>query len=121
MSSTTIVRDSRTFIQNKLLQSVPTKRWQRLAFGLEAFALRPFQSAGSNARTLIANANTAGSKVLRLLQNKKLADHPGVILDSLGLVRKSSYCNADHSGIPGPTILVGALQTRNGKAIPAVC
>ena len=46
MSSTDIVRDSRTLIQNKLMDALPTKWWPQLSFGLEAFALRPFQGAG---------------------------------------------------------------------------
>jgi hypothetical protein len=120
MSSTTIVRDSRTLIQNKLLQTIPTKWLPQAAFGLEAFALRPFQSTGSNARTVIRNRNTASSKMLRLLRNVRLAEHLGTAFDSLGLVRPSSYLNVDHSDMHGLTALVGAVQTRNGRAIPAM-
>lgn len=120
MSSTDIVRDSRRLIQNKLLQVVPTKWLPQLAFGIEAFSLRPFQSAGSNARTVVDNANTAASKVRRLLGNAKLADHLGVVFDQLNLVRPSSFLNVDHSDFDGLTALVGAVQTRNGRAIPAM-
>ncbi len=118
MSSTDIVRDSRTLIQNKLLPAVPTKWLPQLTFGLEAFSLRPFQSAGSNARTVVANTNTAASKMLRLLANQKLAARLGAVFDQLGLVRPGSYVNVDHSDFDGLTALVGALQTRNGRAIP---
>lgn len=118
MSSTNIVRDSRAIIQNKLMPSTPTKWWPQLAFGLEAFSLRPFQSAGSNARSVVANANTAASKMLRLLANQKLASHLSIVSDQLGLVRPSSYVNVDHSDFDGLTALVGAIQTRNGRAIP---
>ncbi len=62
MPSTDIVRQSRILIQNKLLQAVPTKWLPQLAFGIEAFALRPFQSAGSNARTVVDNTNTSGQQ-----------------------------------------------------------
>ncbi len=120
MPSTDIVRDSRYLIQTKLLPSVPTKWWPQLTFGLEAFTLRPFQSAGSNARSVVANANTAASKTLRLLANEKLAAQLGVVLDQLGLVRPSSYVNIDHSDFDGLTALVGAIQTRNGRAIPCM-
>lgn len=61
MPSDNIVADARLLIQNKLLTTVPTKWRPQLSFGLEAFALRPFQSAGSNARSVVANANTAAS------------------------------------------------------------
>lgn len=118
MPSDSIVRDTRTLIQNKLMQAVPTKWWPQLSFGLEAFALRPFQSAGSNARSVVANANTAASKVRRLLGNHKLATELGTVFDQLGLVRPGSYVNVDHSDFDGLTALVGARQTRNGRAIP---
>jgi hypothetical protein len=118
MSSASIVRDSRTLIQNNLLPSVPTKWWPQLAFGLEAFALRPFQSAGSNARSVVANTNTAASKTLRLLGNERLATKLGTVFDRLKLVRPGSFVNVDHSDMNGLTALVGALQTRNGRAIP---
>lgn len=120
MPSKDIVRDSRILIQNKLLQVVPTKWWPQFAFGLEAFALRPFRSAGSNARTVVANVNTAASKVRRLLKNHKLASELGVVSDQLGLVRPGSYVNVDHSDFDGLTALVGAVQTRNGRAIPCM-
>ncbi|MEJ0073200.1 MAG: hypothetical protein WDN27_03940 [Candidatus Saccharibacteria bacterium] len=120
MSSTDIVRDSSSLIQNKLLPSVPTKWQEQLSFGLEAFALRPFQSAGSNARSVVANANTAASKVRRLLANHKLANHLGTVFDQLSLVKPSSYVNIDHSDFDGLTALVGAIQTRNGRAIPCM-
>lgn len=120
MSSTAIVRDSRTLIQNKLLQAVPTKWLPQLAFGLEAFSLRPFQSAGSNARSVVDNTNTAASKVRRLLGNAKLAAELGNIFDQLGLVKPTSFVNVDHSDFNGLTALVGAVQTRNGRAIPTM-
>lgn len=118
MSSTDIVRDSRRLIQNKLLPSVPAKWLPQLVFGLEAFSLRPFQSAGSNARSVVANVNTAASKTLRLLGNEKLANQLGSVFDQLNLVRSGSFVNVDHSDFDGLTALVGAVQTRNGRAIP---
>lgn len=120
MSSPNIVRDSRTLIQNNLLSASPTKWWPQLAFGLEAFALRPFQSAGANARSVVANANTAASKVRRLLGNDKLASHLGTVFDQLNLVRPESVVAIDHSDLDGLTALVGAVQTRNGRAIPCM-
>lgn len=118
MPPTDIVRDSRTLIQNQLLPVVPTKWWPQLSFGLEAFTLRPFQSAGSNARSVVPNAHTAASKAYRLLGNEKLADKLGSIFDQFNLVKPGSYVNVDHSDFDGLTALVGAVQTRNGRAIP---
>jgi hypothetical protein len=120
MPSQNIVRDIRVLVQNNLLPSVPTKWCPQLSFGLEAFSLRLFQSAGSNARTVVANANTASSKTLRLLKNRKLASQLGNVFDALNLVRPGSFVNVDHSDMHGLTALVGAAQTRNGRAIPCL-
>ena len=118
MSSTDIVRDSRMLIQNKLLQSVP-KRWQQqVEFGLKAYSLQTFQSATGNARRVVINPNTAARKSERLLANEKLANYLGTICDKLSLIKPDSFVNVDHSDMNGLTALVGAVQTRNGRAIP---
>jgi hypothetical protein len=118
MPSTDIVRDSRTLIQNKLLTSVP-KKWQhQLRFGLQAYSLQSFQSATGNARRVVANPNTAARKSERLLANERLATHLGNSFDKLNLVKPTSFVNVDHSDMNGLTALVGAVQTRNGRAIP---
>jgi hypothetical protein len=118
MPSSGIVRDTRTLIQNKLLPTVNVKWLPQFQFGLEAFCLRSFQSAGSNARAVVTNTNTAASKTLRLLRNLALADHLGSVFDTLNLVRPGDYVNVDHSDMNGLTALVGARQTRKGRAIP---
>jgi hypothetical protein len=120
MPSTDIVRDARTLIQNKLLEVVPSKWLPQAAFGVEAFSLRPFQSAASNARSVVSGANTASSKVRRLLANHKLAEQLGYVFDQLSLVKPDSFVNVDHSDFNGLTALVGAVQTRNGRAIPCM-
>ena len=120
MSPTAIVRDSRVLIQNKLIPSVPRKWQQQLGFGLKAYALQTFQSATGNARRVVANPNTAAKKSERLLANTKLADQLGTVFDGLGLVKPGSYVNVDHSDMHGLTALVGAIQTRNGRAIPCM-
>ncbi len=118
MPPTDIVRDTRTLIQNKLLGAVP-KKWQpQVRFGIQTYSLQTFQSATGNARRVVANPNTAARKSERLLANKRLANHFGTVFDSLGLVKPSSYVNVDHSDMNGLTALVGAIQTRNGRAIP---
>lgn len=118
MSSTDIVQDTRVLIQNKLISAVP-KKWQpQLRFGLQAYGLQAFQSATGNARRVVANPNTAARKSERLLANVRLATHLGIIFDNLNLVKPSSYVAADHSDMNGLTALVGAVQTRNGRAIP---
>jgi hypothetical protein len=118
MPSNNIVRDIRVLIQNKLVPSVPSRWVHQFFFGLQAYGLKPFQSANGNARTVVTNPNTASTKCDRLLGNLKLADHLGTVFDTLGLVRPGDYVNVDHSDMNGLTALVGARQTRNGRAIP---
>lgn len=120
MPSQDIVRDIRVLVQNKLVPLVP-KKWNRqFTFGTQAFSLRTFQSANSNARMVVGNTATAATKCDRLLGNAKLAGHLGVVFDALNLVRPGSYVNVDHSDMHGLTALVGAVQTRNGRAIPCM-
>ena len=120
MSPTDIVRGVRARTQKQLLPHV-SKRWvTQFSFGLQAYGLKPFQSAGSNARSVVRNVHTAATKTERLLANAGLADQFGVIFDALQLVKPSSYLNVDHSDMHGLTALVAAIQTRNGRAIPAM-
>ncbi len=118
MSSPNIVRAIRTKIQKQLLPSVPS-RWQKqFDFGLQAYGLKAFQSAAGNARMTAEKPRTGIRKSERLFQNLGLADALGSAFDSLGLVKPSSFVNVDHSDMNGLTALVGAVQTRNGRAIP---
>lgn len=120
MSSRTIVRDIRAVVQKQLMPQVP-KRWSKqVSFGIKAYSLRSFASAGSNARKVVGNVHTASTKADRLLANLKLASHLGTIFDTLGLVRPSSFVNVDHSDMNGLMALVGAAQTRKGRAIPCL-
>ncbi len=118
MSPTNIVNGVRTLTQNKLNQAIP-KRWlPQFSFGLQAYGLRAFQSAAGNARMVVANVHTAATKTERLLANNRLADRLGTAFDTLGLVKPGSLVNVDHSDMHGLMALVGALQTRKGRAVP---
>lgn len=118
MPSQDIVRDIHVLVQNKLLSVTPKKWLPQLCFGIRAYSLQAFQSATGNARRVVANPNTAARKSERLLANSKLAKYFGTVFDSLELVRPGSLVNVDHSDMNGLTALVGARQTRNGRAIP---
>jgi hypothetical protein len=118
MPSNNIVRDIRVLVQNKLLPSVLSRWSKQLSFGLQAYGLHAFQSVAGNARMTVANTHTAIRKSERLFQNTGLAAQLGAVFDSLNLVRPSSFVNVDHSDVNQLTALVGAVQTRNGRAIP---
>jgi hypothetical protein len=120
MSPDHIVRDIRTRTQKQLLTKVPTRWLPQFNFGFRAYGLKAFQSATGNARMVVANSNTAARKSERLLANLGLANQFGAIFDTLQLVKPSSLVNVDHSDMHGLLALVGALQTRKGRAIPAM-
>lgn len=120
MSPTAIVTGIRQLTQNNLAPLVWKKWLPQFHFGLQAYGLKAFHSATGNARQVVANPNTAARKSERLLANTKLADQLGVIFDALTLVKPSSFVNVDHSDMHGLTALVGAVQTRKGRAIPCL-
>jgi len=120
MSPTNIVRAIQVSTQKQLIPSV-SKRWlPQFTFGLQAYGLKAFQSATGNARMVVANTNTAAKKSERLLANTGLANLFGDIFDTLKLVKASSYVNIDHSDMNRLTALVGAVQTRKGRALPCL-
>lgn len=118
MPSPSIVRGIRRRIQKQLIPSVSSRWSKQVDFGLKAYGLQAFQSAAGNARMAGSNARTAIRKQERLFANENLANQLGTVFDSLGLVHPGSYVNVDHSDMNGLTALVGAVQTRNGRAIP---
>jgi hypothetical protein len=120
MSSNNIVRGIRIRIQKQLIPSVSFRWSKQLTFGVQAYGLQAFQSAAGNARMTVKNTRTALRKQERLFTNHRLADQLGTVFDSLGLVKPSSYVNIDHSDMNGLTALVGAVQTRHGRAIPCM-
>jgi len=120
MPSTDIVRGIRTRIQKQLVPAIP-KHWQKqFSFGLQAYGLKAFQSASGNARMVGVKTATAIRKKERLFNNQKLADKLGDAFNSLGLVKATSFVNVDHSDMNGLTALVGAVQTRKGRALPCM-
>jgi hypothetical protein len=120
MSSPNIVRGIRQSIQKQLLPSVSSRWSKQISFGLQAYGLRAFQSAAGNARMSVSNAHTGLRKQERLFSNQKLASQLGSVFDGLGLVTPSSYINIDHSDMNGLVALVGAVQTKHGRAIPCM-
>lgn len=119
-SQPSLLRDVRRLINSKLLRVIPQRLARPFAFGMQAYALRPFQSATGNARSVIASPNAAARRAERLLANRYLASYLGKVFDTLGLVTPQSFVNVDHSDMHGIIALVGAVQTRLGRAIPCM-
>jgi len=120
MSSPNIVKSIRTRIHSQLIPGVPSRWRAQLSFGLQAYGLRAFQSASGNARMVVANAHTGLRKAERMFLNTAFTGQLGEVFDQLGLVKPTSYVNVDHSDMHGLTALVGAVQTRKGRALPCM-
>jgi hypothetical protein len=105
-------------IQTHFTPSVSSRWSKQIRFGMQAYGLHTFQSLAGNARQACHRPQTGLRKAERLLANEKLASQLGVVFDSLHLVHPSSFVNVDHSDMNGLTALVGAIQTRNGRAVP---
>jgi hypothetical protein len=107
-------------IQQTIIDGIRLKHRKLLSFGLAAYCLTPFQSAASNARRVIFNYSTAGRKSERLLANLSIADYLARQLINLSNIKPSDIVNIDHTDQAYLTALVGAVQTKRGRALPCL-
>lgn len=85
---------------------------------MSALSFAPFSSLNSNARIVVENESTAGSKIFRLVSNEKILKYFPTILTTLDLVKKTSLVNIDFSTFCGFETLAFGVQTNLGRAIP---
>lgn len=107
-------------MQRRLLGALPKKLQGLAAFGMRALVLTPFVSCNTNAR-LVGSGNTAHAaemRMSRLLRHVDLASLVmNVVQQALPLDNKS-VLNVDFSNFGGVAVLVAALQTNKGRALP---
>jgi len=109
-------------LQIKVVPEIP-KLWRKqFLFGYKAIALKPITTLNANARSVIANRNTAESTMTRTLHNEGLPAILAVTVAKLaaesGLVTPDSLVNCDHSDFDGLVAFVCAVQTGRGRAVP---
>lgn len=97
---------------------VPTKVWQLFTLGYWSLSCERVMSIRGNTRTIIEDAVEAKSKAYRLLANTHLRDMLPKLLPHTGLVTKDSVIAVDFSAFGHFQVLMFALQTRSGRAIP---
>ncbi len=105
-------------IFDNISSNVVPKHQKLVAFGLSAYCLAPYQSAAGNARKTVAKYSTACRKCERLLANQQISDELNEALLHQVAITPSSIVNVDHTDSDLLTSLVGAVQTRRGRAIP---
>jgi len=87
-------------------------------FGYKALSLQRIQSVNSNARSTVANTNTAESKAYRLGCSKLLRRAFPKLISHLGLVRNGDIIAVDFSDFGIVQVLMFAKQTHSGRALP---
>lgn len=116
--SINVLKQSVRLIDNNILPNVSPKHKDLFKFGISAFSLTAFSSLNSNARMIVENANTALSKVYRLVSNQKILDNFPKLLKVSNLINKGSLVNVDFSTFCGFETLAFGVQTNLGRAIP---
>jgi hypothetical protein len=119
MLSARILTKCNTLVQTKCLPEIGKARQGLFEFGLQTLSLKPLVSLNANARSVITdNRNTAQVTMTRLLHNEQLTREMAHIVGALGIVTSRSVVCFDHTEHDGVMGLVGAVQTRRGRAIP---
>ena len=113
-----IVQETVQIIQSRFFPYVSAKHIHQFRFGVQAFTLSSFESLKSNARLVVANTNTAHSKMHRLTSNTEIIESFHTIIPHLQVLTKESVVIIDFSDFCGFQTLTFALQTREGRAIP---
>jgi hypothetical protein len=122
MLSGQILAQMGLLVQIEVEPQIP-KIWRKqFLFGYKAISLKPITSLNANARSVVANRNTAESTMTRTLHNEGLPAILAVTVAKLavqsGLVTADSLVNCDHSDFDGLIAFVCAVQTGKGRAVP---
>jgi hypothetical protein len=122
MLSGQILAHMSLLVQMNVVPEIPKLWHKQFLFGYKAMSLKPITSLNANARSVIANRNTAESTMTRTLHNEGLSAVLAVtvarLATSSGLVTPNSLVNCDHSDFDGLIALVCAIQTGRGRAVP---
>jgi hypothetical protein len=87
-------------------------------FAFLAYGVEHVTSVRGSARKFVENAYTAKSKAWRFLKNENLRELLPELLTKLALVNKDSIIAIDFSSFGRWQVLMFAIQTRRGRAIP---
>lgn len=112
-----ILEEKQKFLNTTRVQ-FPAKLRLLYEFGIFALSVSQVGSVRGNARLWTEKPNTAKSKAFRLLDHPQFAVLIPELLKTLSLVNAGSILSLDFSDFNGWQVLVFALHTRNGRAIP---
>jgi len=100
------------------LHRVPPKWKRMMTLGVNAFSLTPFVSLNSNARVVSTNPFTGMRNIARLCAHPKLCGVFSSLLLALCSISNTSIICMDFTIFDPFAVLVLALQTGDGRAIP---
>ena len=105
-------------LQQRLLSRLPKKLRGLAGFGFQALVLTPFTSCNANARMAAAQRQAGEMRMYRLLRNTHLAQLLRIQIQRGLPLNSGSILNVNFSNFGGVAVLVAALQTNKGRALP---
>lgn len=103
---------------NQVFPYIPKQLSLLFSFGFWALAGERVSSVRGNARLIVSNPNTAKTKAWRLLKNGKWKYVIPLLLRKFKLVTQDTVICLDFSDFHGWQILMFAIQTNTGRALP---
>ena len=100
------------------MKRVPNKWKKMFVLGVNAFSLSPFVSLNGNARAASVNASSGMRQIARVCSHPKLSGVFSSLLLGLFSITDESVIAIDFTIFDPYAVLVFALQTRDGRAIP---
>ena len=112
-----IVQETNIFLKS-IKPSIPLKLSGLFGFGFKTLSIFYIKSLNSNARCVVENIHSAKSKIYRLCKNKNvLKIFPSLIKNTLKW-KNNIIINIDFSDFQGFMVLMLAMQTKRGRALP---
>jgi hypothetical protein len=112
------VKQQTAVMQRQLLGSLPRKLRGLAAFGLQALVRTPFVSCNADARLASQQRSAAEMRMYRLLRHGRLASLVMAAVQQALPLDSKSVLNIDFSNFGSVAVLVAALQTSKGRALP---
>lgn len=112
------IMHQRQEIHKKTSTVLPKKLHMLYELGFWTLSCERVYSVRGNIRQVIEDAKRVKKKAYRLLANKRLRIFLPKIVPLLGIVKKHSIIAVDFSHFGKWQVLMFAVQTRNGRALP---
>ncbi len=113
----TIIQEANFFLKS-IKYLIPTKVRGLFSFGFKTLSIFYIKSLNSNARSVIENIFSAKSKIYRLCKNKNVLKIFPFLIKNILKWKNNILINIDFSDFKGYMVLMLAMQTKRGRALP---